>query len=1609
MFVGDSSPAAFEADKSAEPRGYALGDPREDVCGEPGVTDHEAHPHRDGDPRGDLREDDPDGPEALGHGDVCGEPGVTDHEARPHHGDPGGDLREDDPGISRVHGVAGHEAHPHHGDPGGDLREDGLPRVAGHEAHPHHGDPGGDLREDGLHGVAGHEAHPHHGDPGGDLREDGPSISEAYDEYQECLFSTDHVHQVESLAKEKLKQKQFFDHDFVELVEALDLRQRQRHRQIYGGKEVKVEGILGGLWTHGSMTGLSKVSGELPHLISYINAYVRDRVGDEYGWCSFALNKNVATDVHCDHHNINHIPSITMTFGDFVGGGLWFHDESVGGESCVERRDPRGKVLRGRVVDTKWKPYFFDSKIKHATQPWSGDRWCLTCFTTRGFAEATTEQCDQLRALRFPLKGIQRLCKGLDGARPKKSTRRRLWQNAKRMVALATWSSMATASFLLPDYPVGRGKDSVALFEIGGDQKTLELGELNFLTAEPYVEENLNDSTVRNDAFEMITELKPGTVWIHSHKVKDCVPGVFDLLSEQIGEGRQVVFQSQIEGGEVLGDTAFKTILEGLEDVKCETAGDTHLVKINCGHTSLPPVTNEWGHKTLQDYLLGREKRAKDLPEDSIMAVNEVPKETAPTHNGSTAISFAPGPQIQPEVKSSLKRLHQNLGHVGYEDLARHLRLAGAGPEVVAAAKRLRCEVCARNKRGHCARPSSAPTLLDFNQVVGVDAFSAYDAWGVRHEFMMMIDYGTSFQVVVPLRGHSTQSMEQDFCEGWSHVFGPPGTIAVDLETGLQAGLARYSEFYGVKMRSAAGQAHWQQGTVERHIRVWKEIWDRMVDDHSIGEGDIHLATTAVNNAMNELRRKNGFSPSQAVWGKDPEIPGELLSGRDPEQFEHIITHDRQRAREHALRTAAKETYFRCQADAKLRRALLQRSRVSGPDLEVGDFVYFYRKAKNQKFWRWLGPATVIGHEGTNLWLSRGGRCHLVAPEHVRRATSEEIGESFTLKSTQEDLEKLLEMNPDEVMFDGEDCEEDPVLPPGDDQADLETDGGGQVRDNRHLPAYGPVSKRYRIKGPQDGGVPGMPPPLPDHDPDLEDILEDMSLHEEEDGPPDEVMMLKRAKTARGREKQLEKELPWSLIPPEQHENFKAAEHKQYQEHLDYEALEPLSVDESLRVMEEKRDRVLQSRFAYRDKAYAKRRKDPGLPWKHKARLVIAGHMDPDIAHGLQTTAPTVSRQSVMLLLQILASRLSEGWQAHAGDITAAFLNGGPLERELYLKQPRHGLGNLHPAQLLRIRKGIFGLVDSPHGWWERFKGDVTAIAPVLDDGTTCVIEQCPLDPCVFFVKKIYGDAVSEPIAYIAVHVDDVLLIGGAGVCKTLKDLLSKAFPIDGWETDAFEYIGSFIEFDKKAVKVSQESYVESRLFQVAVGASQCDEEMASEEQLADNRSLVGALSWLAGQSRPDLQASVSMCQQLQKCPTVGDVRFTNLVARRAYEHKKEGISFYPVDLDKAVLLCYHDAGWANAPQDEDDPIYQLTKEENDNGIFKEGPFINKPRKTKRNNSRIASQLGCVYALANEGILRGEKSHLSILDWKSGACERVCRSTFAAETMACCMAVEGGD
>ena len=1400
------------------------------------------------------------------------------------------------------------------------------------------------------------------------------------------------LRECEEFARKAVIEKDFTYATLQDLVELLPEDKSKRERKAVEKDREKDEMnkdglaekcLLGGYWTRGAMGGITNASSDLPWTCRYINMWGRSRMSGS--WTSFYLALNKSHAVHTDHHNLRGTMNATTTFGNFAGGSLWVGDVEQhpdrqwrSDDDGVWRTDSSGKVLRGQCIDTKEILYALDPKRPHATQPWTGDRWVLTFYTTRNILKADWTLKERLRSLRFPLKGISAEA----DHRPKKSIRGQLGRMAKRLGALATWTVLAASTYLEPWQ--GPAENTVTLLEIGGMDKTFKAIDHGGITAEPIMYEDL--LTNRDLGKESIEELHPHTLWIHGERALDTLVEVEEMASLQVSRGKRLVIEAEISHEIWTKSDMVRELLTGDEDiVYVKNEGGNRILEVNGSTREWDEAVTKGDEEAFRVYMVHGENRR----ETSGPAVRQ----------GSQAISFPGENPVRPEIASALKRLHQNLGHPAESDLTRHLRLAGAGTEVINASKRLRCETCNRCNQGGIPRPASLPTALSFNMVVGVDAFTVVDSTGKKREMMSVYDHGTSYHLVGELKGHSTQAMEETFCEIWAKTFGGPTVLALDLETGLQAGLARFAMWNGTKLRSAAGQAHWQLGATERHNGLWKAIWNRVCDDMNITEVDTALGIAAVNAAKNELRRQDGFSPTQAVYGKDPYVPGDLIDGKDPEQQNHILTTDQQRAREHSIRIAARTAYFRCQGDQRLRRALLQRARVARGEVQVGDLIYFHRKPKNSKEWMWRGPATVIGNENGNVWASFAGRCHLIAPEHIRRATNEEIGTALSMRLTKNDLEKLLEYDPgDPEMYVNEEQHQDEERVGG----EMEGEGEPMIlqdsfEDSRdHPPPESSPSGQ------------GLPRPAPDD-------RHDGNVRKKMKGKTPIVQsahMVRRAKTPRGVEKQLEKELPWSMIPPSQHQAFRDAELKQWMEHVDHNAVQPVDVETSRKILAEKGDRVLPSRFAYRDKNWSKRRKLPDIEWRHKARLVIGGHLDPDLQKGLDTSAPTVSRQGVLLLLQILASRLGDGWGACAGDITAAFLNGEELRRELYIRQPRGGIGNLHPEQLIKLTKGVFGLVDSPHSWWKKLSKEMAEMDVDLPDGDKARLVQCELDPCIFQLCRITeGIPVGEPLAYLAVHVDDLLGIGHKETLGRLKTALSRTFPVDDWEDDLFEYIGSFVEVDREEgeVRVTQTNYTETRLFEVDILPGQLDGDAATQEQRADNRSLVGALSWLAGQTRADLQTGVSMCQQLQKDPTVGDIKFSNVLSRRARQHKEQGVRLRPVRLDDAVLLCYHDAGWANAPQDPEDPFYVLTPEEEEAGRIRDGPFAEKERKAKRGTSKIASQLGGMFFLANREILYGKTEKLSLLDWRSSACDRVCRSTFAAETMGCAGAVENGE
>ncbi|CAE7245918.1 RE2 [Symbiodinium sp. CCMP2592] len=1017
--------------------------------------------------------------------------------------------------------------------------------------------------------------------------------------------------------------------------------------------------------------------------------------------------------------------------------------------------------------------------------------------------------------------------------------------------------------------------DPIVMMEIGGYEGTYEATALSKMVIEPIMWKDYANPEVQENAYHFVKGASPKELRIHLDDMPAKVENAIEnLIKDQIHEAGDVV----LRGSEL---RAWEAKFVDYVKYKTGADGDSWLL---LGH----PEKN------------GTTVSGFPRPHEVCMVGHDGDEKEAAKLDG-TGITFDDG--VPGILQSSLRRLHQNLGIKARTD---------------------------------CATHRDAPTAgLDFNSCVGVDIFYAHDAHDKRHAFLTVVDWATTYQVVMKLEHEDGPSVERAFNTCWLTPFGPPSTVSLDLDGKVQAGLGRLCDWHNIKMKDVAAQAKWQGGVTERQIGWFKGIWERVVHELNIEGEEAELAGALVCAAKNDLRRRCGHSPTQWVLGKSPRIPEELC---DPDSggtvtwdlTEEMIDYD--------------EDFY----------------------IVPGDLTG-------------LGPRSLLAVKG-------------------------EIGEFLTMRGVRAEVNKLLAMDlddPDTYMdVDGEDGDRTGAI--GDDYRESvkRKDDGGD-----HLSEYEPSEDEIVLSGDEDMPMDGGP---------------DATLEHPNAANPGQVLLTHKALTQRGQAKRQEKELRWSEIPESARPLFKEAEKVQWEEHLSYDALEPLTSEQSQWVRANvPSSRILPCRWAYRDKNWAARKSaeqtegEDEPKWRCKSRLVIGGHRDPDLGvKDLDTDAPTLSRPGLLCLMQLLANGLKneDPWTAAAGDIQCAFLTGGYLTRgeDLYLHQPATGFPGLLPDQLIRIKKNIFGLATSPHEWWMDLQAGMLKVR-IDYEGAVYSFEPCPLDPCIFALRKLEGEKhTGKPIGYVGTHVDDLLVIAGKKVNKLIQAGLSEAFPVDKWEEGHLDYVGTEILCGEEEVLVTQRKYAATRLFTLDIPRGVDDEDLAGPELIADNQSLIGALSWLSSQTRPDLTCSVSLAQQLQRQPTIADLKFTNQISSRATAYKEQGLRFRPLPEDFGVIV-YHDAAWANALDDEaEDEHFRLSEEDKATGLMTEGPFGTKrERKAKRQNSKVASQIGALVLFADMQCVKGGVGNFSIGDWRSRAGQRVCRSTFGAETQACVEGVEG--
>ena len=1015
------------------------------------------------------------------------------------------------------------------------------------------------------------------------------------------------------------------------------------------------------------------------------------------------------------------------------------------------------------------------------------------------------------------------------------------------------------------------------------------------------------------------------------------------------------------------------------------------------------------------------------------------------------------GRKLSEPVKQALKRIHCNLGHPSRADSERFLKLGGVSGEVVEAVGWMECLTCAHKMKPRTHRNASMPpSQVVFGDEVQLDCFKSHDAGGNGHWFLSMLDRATSFHVVRRVDDHTPKCLYDTFLDGWMSWAGPPSSVTVDMEGGFR-GKEFWEEVmqHGSTVVMIAGTAHWQAGKVERHNQIVKEII-RNVSNHLGTRGADQMKQLAVEatHAKNSLVREHGWSPAALVFGREPRVSGEIYEDGNPVSYHlNVGSHGSDVSNRMRFRYFAKMEFIKAQAKSMLQRTVHARTRKLPKIPEVGRLVFFWRDTHKDRLRgsRWKGPACVVGHQGTNVWVTIGGRCCLVALEHLREMVGDEsfYGDPLIQKdialfkkvpeeATFEDLtdQKGPEEDLDEIQVDVEEFvenrqgqHEDPKITPTNVPRSVlrAANGHGWTKDDYGNPVL--VQRKawaFRIPTPtwdaktlpyrttwvfrngkwkkleDEVFWSGLEDPCAAFPDGVATMLitifhgktrklgdRDVPWRETKRYKTDDedVVFLTKNVSKNKLKKMLDKEIPYDKITEEDKPAYEQAIQKEWNSWLEYDSCEILSLDKSREIEKEKMDRILPSRFVLRNK-------NAGL-------IDPAGNQLPLKAKARLCLAGHLCPDSLSGELQVdsptveristmlfLNNVICNGWMKHW------YI--GDISNAFLQGAPIQGkeMYMRQPKQgLPGLEPGqLLKLVKSVYGRPDAPRAWYDELARVLE--TELGFTRSIVDGALFHLRDPSNGKVC---ASLIVHVDDLMVAGDdSKLALDTIQRLHKRFPFGTWqtvieETAGVTYCGKEIKVagsgNEQHIVLSQNGFIDGRLESIEVSKTRMKE--------LDDRATPDELT--------DYRSAVGSLQWLatQSRPDVAfevnqmqkrvkDLRVHDLLRanRCIKEVKQERQDMKFFNLGETEIVVFHDASLFNSVG------VEISDRDADDILM-----------TGRERKLVYSQKGALIGLISKGSINQPGGiKMNVLDWKSTTNKRVVESSLAAETHAAILA-----
>jgi hypothetical protein len=315
----------------------------------------------------------------------------------------------------------------------------------------------------------------------------------------------------------------------------------------------------------------------------------------------------------------------------------------------------------------------------------------------------------------------------------------------------------------------------------------------------------------------------------------------------------------------------------------------------------------------------------------------------------------------------------------------------------------------------------------------------------------------------------------------------------------------------------------------------------------------------------------------------------------------------------------------------------------------------------------------------------------------------------------------------------------------------------------------------------------------------------------------------------------------------------------------------------------------------------------------------------------------------------VLTVAASLKWVVKTTDIKSAFLQGMPLERDVYLVPPPEAEAD--QDVVWKLKKCLYGLNDAARRFYD------SVVHELLQLG--CV--KSSLDPSLFLKKSEQGEIVGMLVS----HIDDFLHAGNADFDRLVVEKLCKRFLAGSRKETEFCYTGYQICQSGDGILLDQDSYIDNMAVrQLSAGREIQKKEYLNRKELKEYRSMVGSLNWVVQGTRPDLAFHLIELSTKFQNATVEDYAQVKKVLIKA-NASKSNIYFPALGESKHwCIVASADASHANL------------------------------------NGGTDSSMGYLVFVVDD------KYRSCPISWKSGRISRVVRSTIAAECLGLVEALE---